>query len=165
MIFIDIDDTIAACHGPLLDLLTAGRDPGVFALDAYGATPEFFASPRGLAFFESLRPMPGAVEALNAISQHDTVWYVSARPEAARVVTARWLEKYAFPRGELILTRDKSRLASVYRPRLIVDDQPWNFGSGQRALVVFDQPWNRDWRGRRLFGWDLWARGVQDRGA
>lgn len=72
------------------------------------------------------------------IITHRTV--PGADVEAASA-THKWLDRYAVPYDELIITGDK-----VSRVDLLLDDAPHNVTAAVEAgenVVVWDQPWNR----------------------
>lgn len=78
------------------------------------------------------RPMPGAREALEAVSELAEVVVVSARGEAARAATERWLCR-SFGQVPTLLLRPswrersaqfKARVLAELRPHLHVEDDP-----------------------------------------
>lgn len=99
-------------------------------------------SGQALIYWKTARPIPGAVDAIQALSEHYRVVYGTYRSEALMEVTQEWLHDHGIC-GEVFHVRDKSTLnGDVY-----IDDHDetiFNMAtSGKARYILFDQPWNR----------------------
>lgn len=95
---VDIDNTIANLNAELLRRYS-------ISLNVYPSPelPEgFFATPQGMEVLEQAEALPGAVEALRALSQwgHE-IFYITSRPPLTMTLTRKWLESRNFPRGAI----------------------------------------------------------------
>jgi hypothetical protein len=52
----------------------------------------------------SARPLPGAVEGMNALAADATIVYLTARDDALRATTLRWLDHWEMPLGPLYVS-------------------------------------------------------------
>ena len=120
---------------------------------------ETVASP---GFYESLEPMPGAVEALQTMVAEGVDVKLVTAPHPTCAGTCA-LEKYisverlfgAAFQERLIITRDKTNVQGD----LLVDDKPRITGSKQQPWkhVIFSQSYNKDIEGKaRLSSWSSW---------
>lgn len=130
--------------------------------EVWGGTQQQ-AAERIPAFFRevdhlSQPPMPGAVEALRQIKRRYRLSVISARDQAAKEVSERWLERYfegQFDQVELGLSNPLDRTTPMTKAEyctqhgigLLVDDQLVNAEqcsqAGIRVLLFGDLPWNQ----------------------
>jgi 5'-nucleotidase len=120
-------------------------------------TPEFLGfmeqgCKAGLVFHVG-SPMPGSLAGVRAIHDagHDVV-ICTTRGDYAHGATHDWLDRWGFPRSEVIITADKD----ACRLDVLLDDGPHNIEAVRAAGVrgvVFDQPWNRHVDGERVWSW------------
>lgn len=106
--------------------------------------------------YPSLQPLPGAVEAVNALTQVAEVFVCSTpsytNPRCAQAKHDTLLEHFGPGWAKrLILTHDKT----LVHGHVLVDDKPRIRGQHRPSWtqVVFDQPYNRDVPGPRMTDW------------
>lgn len=139
-IAIDIDNTIADINKTLL-----GFVPG-FDVKEYPnprvTTNTFKKNPW---IFTNSPPIEGAVEALNRISLHWEIVYLTARPKWARRITQSWLAKHGFPSGRLVLTENKKEAVIELGINLAIDDSPCEIRSLSKIIpvLIYAQPYNQ----------------------
>ena len=77
-------------------------------------------------FFASLRPFPGAAEALARLAEDGDLVFVSGRPPDFRVVSNAALRRDfpGLPIHAVHHTRGKVRMAKQYHSRIAIDDHP-----------------------------------------
>lgn len=104
--------------------------------------------------FAEAVPLPGSVKALGLLAVRGAdIYYVTSRPAWAREITERWLRKWGFPEGKLVVEADKAR---VYKSRglgLFFEDVPEEIERLQRVganVVAVAQPYNTG-----VFRWEL----------
>ncbi|MGB9859200.1 MAG: 5' nucleotidase, NT5C type [Moorellaceae bacterium] len=104
-------------------------------------------------FAEAL-PLPGAVEALDLLVVRGAdIYYVTSRPAWAREITERWLRKWGFPEGQLVMEADKARVCKSLGLALFFEDAPEQIERLRRTganVVAVAQPYNRG-----VFRWEL----------
>ncbi|MGI9951966.1 HAD family acid phosphatase [Moorellaceae bacterium AZ2] len=118
-----------------------------YGLQEVGITdPEewFFKHPE---VFSEAFPLAGAVEVLNALAARGVrIYYVTSRPSWAKEITVRWLNKWGFPDGTLIMAADKARVYKNLGLELFFEDAPEEIErlelSGAAVMAVA-QPYNR----------------------
>lgn len=95
--------------------------------------------------YDDLDPEPGALEAVRQLQlQGHRVIVLSSPAHGHAGSKLRWLERHGFPRGDVVLAKDKvlaGRAADV-----LVDDSPANLERWMRAgkvAVAYERPWNR----------------------
>ncbi len=128
---------------------------------AEGFIDEWMTEP---GFFESLEPMPGAVEGFNALRAmgHDVIVATSVPEVAVNAFDGkrRWMRRH-FPDWSMknfVGCSRKGLLVSDF----LIDDGDHNIKdrleSGQGGCIVYDAPWNRGIpvgdRVLRFRGWD-----------
>lgn len=119
--------------------------------------------------FRRMAPIPGAVEALQALSSmgvHIHILTARMMPglrSHAKVAgdTQEWLDRHRIPYRSITFTEDKTKvLADIY-----IDDSPAQVlrlrAAGRRA-IVFDQLYNRRVQGLRADGWPQASRAVRE---
>ncbi len=80
-------------------------------------------------------PVAGAVEALQKLSGHFEILYISSRPEIVREGTERWLARNAFPKGKLILrTQYDDKNGNAWKAKIIEEKYPDSAG------IIDDNP-------------------------
>ncbi len=111
--------------------------------------------------FANLNPIPGASEALWALSDagiririvtHRLVVNFSHAPAVMDTVT--FLDTWNIPYRDICFVRDKA----VVGTDLLIDDAPHNIlalreARGADAAMIFDQPYNRSLTGLRAHNW------------
>lgn len=170
IVFIDMDNTIADLDGHVESLLKLYYP--MHEWDEKRLQQEYPESIRNECtwlmgqpkFYESLRPIEGAVNAVKEmISEGYNVMFVSnplRRYEHSAPEKYRWIEKFFGPdmADKLIMTKDKSvigREGDIFiedRPDLVCSREPlWEH-------VLFDQSYNRSdpKNRRRLCKWEDW---------
>lgn len=153
VVAVDLCNTVAAVNEAIADCLGLGSKWRwkKYSLAPAGIRDEeawFRAHPE--VFAEAL-PLPGAAEVLGRVASAGwKIVYLSARPPWARGMSLEWLKKHGFPRGELVLTRDKAEACRRLGIRIVVEDAPHEVRSLRRVaqVAVIGQPYN----GSRL-GW------------
>lgn len=149
---IDICNTIAdvnECIRQALNLPDACFKE--YGLSRYGIDGEWFA--KHLEVFAEAEPIPGAAQALDILASGGAeIYYLTARPEKARVITAEWLKRWGFPDGRLIMTQEKDKAARELSLDLVVEDAPPEIAKLKKVrvnIVVYRQPYNDglfDWK-------------------
>jgi hypothetical protein len=150
MIMVDIDGTIAAT-GELL--LSRYKIP----LQEYPAPlPEcFWTSPEGLAIFRDVKPIPGSVETLNAVSESG-ITYFTLRPRKADFITVRWLQKHGFPEGPVFFCKslaEKAQMVKDIDPILVIDDDPRAPLLYNAPLVLIARLYNKGVKNKNRMSW------------
>lgn len=105
-------------------------------------------------FFENLKPIPGAIEAVRALAAAGHDVRICTSPK--KIHTYCVPEKYNWIKEHLgqefvertIMTRDKT----LTQGDILIDDKPVVTGSGQPRWehIIFDQPYNKHVSNRRL---------------
>lgn len=107
-LLIDMDDTKHPFHLPFYEYhdRTYGTDPVGRALERsirenFKLSDELM-SDRILAFYErtdplSLEPLPGLIDALDALAKEYRLWVITARDESASYFTASWIDAHLKP--------------------------------------------------------------------
>jgi 5'-nucleotidase len=112
-------------------------------------------------YFASLPPVPGAIDALRAISASGIEVKICTSPLLGsptcaseklawvkRLLGSAWQER-------LIITRDKT----IVRGDILIDDKPELKGCATPTWehVIFSRPWNQQVKSkRRLESWEFW---------
>jgi len=110
--------------------------------------------------FANLDPLPGAAEALAALSDAEVhIRIVTQRfmhHGAHGIVaadTAAWLDRHRIPYRDLVFVAAKTDVAGD----LALDDSPHAYAAmlaAGREALIFDQPYNRDLDGPRVRDWE-----------
>lgn len=176
-IYVDLDDVLAQTGRMFLRVLARefGRSVAFEEIRSYHLGDSFRLAPAELAEFmrlahepkalESVRPMPGAAEALaDWRRQGAEVLVVTGRPPATREITLGWLERHAMPYTEFHFL---DKYSEFYRDEpgtpgdalcladlpglalnLAVEDFPGTAEHLARSVRVpvalFDRPWNQE---------------------
>ena len=100
--------------------------------------------------FEGAEPIEGAAEALNQLAKKYEIVYLTARPEWAKELSADWLDKYDFPKAEIVCTQDKYSWIKENGAVLMFEDHPQHIKKIQTLIpvLVHAQPWNREFETR-----------------
>lgn len=143
--------------------------------DVFSTTDDYREAHRGAVqhgLFEQMTPIPGAVEALQRLSDAEIhIRIVTSRlllnGQHAVVAgqTIAWLDRVGVPYRSLALERDDKR---HIRAELAVDDAPHNVLAWRSVgvpCVVFDQPYNRHVPDPRVLNWEQMERLVLDTAA
>lgn len=126
---------------------------------------EVYALARKPGFYESLRPVPGALETLREWRERGHGVVLLTAPQKGHPTCAQekvnWVRKHLGPDwGEdLVIAYDKTRYHADY----LIDDRPEI--PGRRAdpswiHVKYDRPYNRHVPGLRMT-WDTWGEAFQ----
>lgn len=111
-------------------------------------------------FFLSLKPIPGAIEALHEIQELGHEVYICTSPltEYENCIFEKylWVDKY-FGREwvkKLIVTKDKT----LVHGDILVDDRPEILGLVKPSWehVLYTQPYNKSIEGKRRLTWANW---------
>jgi 5'(3')-deoxyribonucleotidase len=111
--------------------------------------------------YANLKPIPGASEALWALSDagiririvtHRLVINFSHAPAVTDTVS--FLDQHNIPYRDLTFVKDKADVGTD----LLIDDAPHNIINlravkGEESAMVFDQPYNREIGGLRAHSW------------
>jgi 5'-nucleotidase len=113
-------------------------------------------------FFLNLPPMPGAIEAINAIASRGYIVKICTRPVLSPYCAQEkyeWVRKHLGPEWvpRIIMTCDKTLVSGA----LLIDDHP--NAKGERfpswRQVLFDAPYNKENVDLpRLTSWENWER-------
>jgi uncharacterized protein len=113
----------------------------------------FYRSP----IMKSLPPVPGAVEGITALSKHNSVCFITSRPEFTKQLTLDWLHTH-FPKQDMpvyftnqfALAHDnkvkKSDICKQMGVEVIIEDGPaYAVDCSENNIIVFliDRPWNQ----------------------
>lgn len=174
-VLVDMDNTIVDWDAEFIRRYASGRDlqevekivrsrakfeiEENFPESARAEVLETVASP---GFYESLQPLPGAVEALQALVAEGVDVKLVTAPHPTCPGTCA-MEKYtsverifgASFQERLIITRDKTQVQGD----ILIDDKPHISGSKPRPWkhVIFNQSYNQDVQGKdRLSSWTSW---------
>ncbi len=82
------------------------------------------------------------------LSKHHVIYYITSRPESARLTTEMYLRKHKFPFHEnLIFTQDKATVARARKIDWFLDDNVKHVRDLSKVTraVLFARPWNRDY--------------------
>jgi len=177
-VLVDMDNTIVDWDGEFIRRYSeaSGQDPleveemvrnrqkfeieENFEASEHAKVLEVIASP---GFYESLKPLPGAVEALQKMVEEgvDVKLVTAPHPLCAgscareKFISVERLLGPAFLE-RLIITRDKTHVQGD----LLVDDKPRVSGSRTASWthVLFNQSYNKSMEGKaRLSAWSEWA--------
>jgi len=177
-VLVDMDNTIVDWDGEFIRRYSeaSGQDPleveemvrnrqkfeieENFEASEHAKVLEVIASP---GFYESLKPLPGALEALQKMVEEgvDVKLVTAPHPLCAgscareKFISVERLLGPAFLE-RLIITRDKTHVQGD----LLVDDKPRVSGSRTASWthVLFNQSYNKSMEGKaRLSAWSEWA--------
>lgn len=99
------------------------------------------------AFYGALRPLADAVEGVRALVREGPCYFITARPEEFREVTAEWVARQGFPAGiPVICTWHKAELAGELGLTHFAEDSPEQaerLAAAGLEVFLFDYPWNR----------------------
>ncbi len=155
-ITMDMDEVIADCMGPLLDIYNRRYSTCLIKEDIkeWGLPKEMIEIFSEEDFFLNLPPLEGAIEGMRSLKAagHDVIIATSASgiPNAAKdkVTWIKiWLPEFL---DDLCIIHRKDRLIGD----LICDDRPLYLDqfSGPFKLLM-DRPWNRNCRHTRITSW------------
>ncbi|MFO7173545.1 MAG: 5'(3')-deoxyribonucleotidase [Bacillota bacterium] len=93
-------------------------------------------------FFADLRPIPGAVETLAALSERVEIVVVTASPREAMRDKVQWVRRHLpfVPRENIVITYRKD----LVRGDFLFDDAPRNLRNFPGIRIMMDYPYNRD---------------------
>jgi 5'-nucleotidase len=164
-ILVDQDNVIADQFGALLSILEA-EHPHIWS-SFHGTIHDFQIEKnfdhihqetilnirRATRFFASLPPLPGAIDALEALHQmghHVFIVTAPIRTPHSASEKLEWVTKHLGANWTLrtILTRDKT----LVRGDVLIDDNPEVLGALPPLWehIYFDQPYNQEGTKRRL---------------
>ena len=140
---VDICNTIAninACVAEALGLpveaLTRKYGLEHLGLDSAGW---FQAHPE---VYEAALPMPVIYDEVRALARAGwEIVYVTSRPERHRAVTTRWLRRWGFPTGDLIMNGNKAEVAQALGLALFLEDSPNEIRALRKVCRVRVVPW------------------------
>lgn len=100
--------------------------------------------------FRKCKPLPGAIEVTQRLSQQHTLICVSACARGTFDTKKRWLARY-FPHIKtFIAAHDKQYINCD----VLIDDGPHNLEAiGVDKGIAFDYPYNHAWQGKRVHSW------------
>jgi 5'(3')-deoxyribonucleotidase len=87
--------------------------------------------------YERIKALPEDIETLNQLSKLYEIWYVTSRPESCFLATKHWLTREHFPKGNIVFTQDKGKLAEQEKPVFAVEDQIHHIEAMSPHTTVF----------------------------
>lgn len=154
-LLIDMDDIIVACQRQMLDDYNKARGADLtiddlISWDFKSNLPAGEADwHKDVGFFENLKPLPGALEALEYLNNKYTVMMLSSPSQTAESASekVRWIAKYMpfLPYRNYILTKHKY----LVRGDVFIDDAPKNLFAYREAwpdatILTIAYPYNKD---------------------
>ncbi len=147
MIVCDVDNTLADVNAVLRE-----RFPGNAERESvchWAPVPEgYFATPGGLDAMAIALPYPGAAEMLSTLARVEPVYYLTARPTCAAMLTTQWLSRHHFPDGAVLADCGPVRKAAAaveLGACLGLDDDPqaaWRYRVAGIPCCLYSQPYN-----------------------
>lgn len=140
---------------------------GFYILDQYprDLQPLIKAIQYAPGFIRTLPPIPGAIEAMNAMVEAGVEVFICSTPfthyDPCVLEKYQWVDEHLGREWirRLILTGDKT----LVQGDVLIDDRSTIAGTADPSWehVIFDQPYNRDQRNkRRLRDWQDWEKVI-----
>ncbi|SRR5258708_10053329 len=112
------------------------------------------------SFFASLEPIPGAIAALQGMTEHGLDVLICSSPLSnyrnCVIEKYEWIEKHLGKSWirRFTLTRDKT----ILRADILIDDRPNIQGIYEPCWehIIYDQPYNRSETSKRRLNWQNW---------
>jgi 5'(3')-deoxyribonucleotidase len=134
-------------HGLDLDLQKVTR-----SFTEQGVPEAWFTEFAHTPEYNRLKPMPGAVQAIRALSHSYQIKVVTSAPSDAVTRTAIYKNLEIFKEiDEIIFSSDKGKVAADFNAAYLVDDQ-LRFLEQIKAPcipIAYSRPWNRSFDGLR----------------
>lgn len=155
-ILIDVDGVVADFHGPVIDYIfdrwgikvsrdeITGGDIRKYAQGKWDDEAEGFILSDGFA--QTLKPFPGAIEAIKSIMENNEVVFVTAPYLGSKTWDhdrREWLKHhFDINRDQLIFAHNKAIVSGM----TIIDDKwetivDWSH-LNKKTSICFQQPWN-----------------------
>lgn len=144
-IAVDLCNTVADINA-ILDTIFYPNRTGEYYHPALKNWPSDFFK-ENLWVFREAEPFVGSASVLRFLSHRNRIFFVTARPEEARKVTAEWLEEHGFPDAEVHHTTDKVAVCKRLGVTVAFEDAPHEIRSLQQAgfrVFVKRHLYNRD---------------------
>ena len=169
IIGVDLDSVLADFQKTFLEFVNAHNRtsykpedvtvysyPDVFGVSkesAYQQVLDFYNSPE----FETIPPIDGAVEAVDTLTQKNTLYIVTSRPHSTDIKTAKWVKKH-FPDkfAQVIYTEQyslktgegltKATVCKQHSITLFIEDAmvyAEEIARAGIAVLLLDSPWNQ----------------------
>ena len=109
--------------------------------------------------YKILKPINGAIEALNRLSQNHVINIISSRGENSRKITENWLLHNNIPFSSLELVQNKrDKVLLMMDCDLIIEDEleiARILESLGKQVILFDYPWTKECiKTKRVNNWD-----------
>lgn len=141
LVGIDICNTLADINYVLEKEL--GRNPNPSSYYHPKVESGYFKN--NLWIFDEAPSIEYSRDVLENLSGKCQVVYITARPVESRDITSRWLKRNGYPKGELLFTQDKLKVAVKLGVSLAIDDAPnelTRYISGNIPVWTKAQPYN-----------------------
>jgi 5'(3')-deoxyribonucleotidase len=98
--------------------------------------------------YERIKANPGDVKAVDVLSKQFEIKYVTSRPENCFLATKHWLKRERFPEAEIIIAKDKGKLAEELKPAFAVEDTIHHIEAMSPFTTVFviDHNYNQSYQ-------------------
>lgn len=141
---VDICNTLAEVNYEIGNIFKIPKwNPMTYSLESLGIskdhTDRFFVEHPEV--FALARPLDGAREALHNLAQNWEIFYITSRPTWAQDITLRWLKKYGFPFGTLVMGLPKQKAAQELDIVAFIEDDPTQIQVLQKTCPVYSPKW------------------------
>lgn len=153
-IAIDICNTLADVVAEIESRLGKNPISGEYIHPGISKYPLFFEE--NLDVFLNAKVIGNSVDVIKELAKHNTIYYVTARPKVAELVTKIWLRKNDYPEAKIYFTNNKPKIAKALGVNLAIEDAPFEINryieSGIEVMVK-SQPYNIN-RFKNCFEWE-----------
>ena len=175
-VLLDFNKNILACSNARFGTQDKREDMSEFHLDVIWKTTREQAKERVFEFYNSpehaqIRPIEGAVEAIQKLKQNNKLFIITSRPDSHRDSATAWLEKY-FPNSfeQIFFTNQfhgqgtpkmKSEVCRELGIETFIDDGFYNaedIAESGVPVLLYNAPWNQSKIKNplitRVYSWD-----------